>query len=664
MKDLAKEERNPNKKNEYPKNLPEKESRPWEENVIPLSPFSDEEIKLFGQGRHNRIFDFLGARLMESKGKPGAYFAVWAPNAEQVYVFGSFNKHEKRSHMLYPRWDSSGIWEGFVPGLKKGDKYKYLVVSKSGESFEKSDPLACFNELRPLTSSIIWDLEYEWNDKSWMQSRKRQNSLNQPISIYEMHLGSWKRNPESPEEFLTYREIAQLLPGYCKDLGFTHIEFMPVMEHPFDGSWGYQVTGYFSPTSRFGTPQDLMFLIDTLHQHNIGVILDWVPSHFPYDAHGLFRFDGTHLYEHEDMRKGYQPDWKSYIFNTGRNEIKSFLISNALFWLEYFHADGLRVDAVASMLYLDYSRKDGEWLPNEYGGNENLENIRFFKELNETVYREHPDIQMIAEDSTSYPGVSKPVSSNGLGFGMKWMMGWMNDTLKFFKRDPVHRKWHLDEFTFSFVYAFSENYLLPLSHDEMVHGKYSLINKMPGDEWKKFANLRLLFLYMWAHPGAKLLFMGSEFAQLAEWNFEKALDWHLLDHDNHKGIQKLIRDLNYLYRSEKALYEFSFSKEGFEWIAGDDYDNSVICFTRKGKSKKDTLIVVLNLTPVVHYQYRIGVPSPGIYKEILNSDNLKYSGSDVLNQDLHTNDIKQNGQKQSISLTLAPLAGMIFKKIE
>jgi 1,4-alpha-glucan branching enzyme len=630
--------------------------------VKPFSVFTSDDIEQYKEGKNYHLFRLLGSKPMEADGEEGTYFAVWAPNAETVHVSGSFNSFDQLSHMLYPRWDSSGVWEGFIPGIKQGADYKYHIHSKTGEVMEKADPFGNYAQTRPATSSIVWDLEYSWHDGSWMKRRKNHNALNKPVSIYEVHLGSWKRDPEDPSRFLNYREIAQLLPGYCHDLGFTHVEFLPVMEHPFDGSWGYQVTGYFAPTSRFGTPQDLMFLVDTLHQNGIGVIFDWVPSHFPYDAHGLYRFDGTHLYEHEDMRKGYQPDWKSYIFNTGRNEVKAFLISSALFWMEYYHADGLRVDAVASMLYLDYSRKEGEWLPNENGGNENLENIRFFKELNETIYAHFPDVQVIAEESSTYPGVTKPAYLNGLGFGMKWMMGWMNDTLRFFNRDPVHRKWHLDEFTFSFMYAFSENFLLPLSHDEMVHGKYSLVNKMPGDEWQRFANLRLMFLYMWSHPGAKLIFMGSEFGQLAEWNFEKALDWHLLDLDYHKGIQKLIRDLNYIYRTEKALYEYSFSAEGFEWISGEDYDNSVVCFMRKGKFKKDTLIIVLNMTPVVHYEYMVGVPFPGIYTELINSDNLKYAGSDVLNGKITAENSGHHNKKHSIKITLPPLGGVIFKK--
>lgn len=632
-----------------------------QQSVIPYSLFTAEDITLFKEGKHFRIYEMLGAHEVQHEGMHGVYFAVWAPNAMQIGVIGNFNGWNRTSHLLYGRWDGSGIMEGFIPGINKGEVYKYFIESYQGARLEKGDPYAYHWELRPKTASIVWDLNYSWNDKSWMKKRKNNNALNTPMSVYEVHLGSWKRNPEAPDTMLTYLELAELLPPYCDSLGFTHIELMPVMEHPFDGSWGYQQTGYYAPTSRFGTPQDFMHLVDTLHQHNLGVILDWVPSHFPYDEHGLFRFDGSHLYEHDDPRKGYHPDWKSYIFNSGRNEVKCFLISNALYWMDKFHIDGLRVDAVASMLHLDYSRKEGEWEPNIKGGRENLENEAFLKELNEVIYREYPDIQMIAEESTSWPGVSKPTYDGGLGFGMKWMMGWMNDTLQYFKRDPMYRKWHQSDLTFSMVYAFSENFMLPLSHDEVVHGKSSMIGKMPGDEWQRFANLRLLYTYMWTHPGTKLLFMGNEFAQSDEWNFESSLSWHLLQFEPHLGVQKLITDLNLIYRNEPAMYENSFNHEGFEWIAGDDIENCVLIFARKGKKAKDTLIVALNFTPVIRTNYAIGVAKAGTYQEILNSDSMKYWGTDNLNNTVKTKAVVHHGRAQSIEITIPPLGAAIFK---
>lgn len=630
-------------------------------HAIPYSLFTEEDIVQFKEGKHFRIYDKLGAHQIQVDGIHGVYFAVWAPNAMQIAVIGNFNGWNRTSHLLLGRWDGSGIMEGFIPGISKGEVYKYFIESYQGARLEKGDPYANYWELRPKTASIVWDLNYSWNDKSWMKKRKNHNALNKPISVYEVHLGSWKRNPEAPETFLTYRELAELLPAYCDSLGFTHIELMPVMEHPYDGSWGYQQTGYYAPTSRFGTPQDFMHLVDILHQHNIGIILDWVPSHFPYDEHGLFRFDGSHLYEHDDPRKGYHPDWKSYIFNSGRNEVKCFLISNALFWMDKFHIDGIRVDAVASMLHLDYSRKEGEWEPNIYGGRENLENVAFLKELNEVIYREYPDIQMIAEESTSWPGVSKPTYDGGLGFGMKWMMGWMNDTLQYFKRDPMYRKWHQSDLTFSMVYAFSENFMLPLSHDEVVHGKASMIGKMPGDEWQRFANLRLLYTYMWTHPGTKLLFMGNEFAQSNEWNFESSLSWHLLQYEPHLGMQKLITNLNALYRNEPAMYENSFNHEGFEWIAGDDIENCVLIYARKGKKAKDTLIVALNFTPVIRTNYAIGVPKAGNYQEIFNSDSKEYWGTDNLNHNVKSKAVAHHGRAHSIEITIPPLGAAVFK---
>ncbi len=632
-----------------------------QQSVIPYSLFTAEDITLFKEGKHFRIYEKLGAHQVQHEGMHGVYFAVWAPNAMQIGVIGNFNGWNRTSHLLFGRWDGSGIMEGFIPGIHKGEVYKYFIESYQGARLEKGDPYAYHWELRPKTASIVWDLNYSWNDKSWMKKRKNNNALNKPMSVYEVHLGSWKRNPEAPDTMLTYLELAELLPAYCDSLGFTHIELMPIMEHPFDGSWGYQQTGYYAPTSRFGTPQDFMHLVDALHQHNIGIILDWVPSHFPYDEHGLFRFDGSHLYEHDDPRKGYHPDWKSYIFNSGRNEVKCFLISNALYWMDKFHIDGLRVDAVASMLHLDYSRKEGEWEPNILGGRENLENEAFLKELNEEIYSAYPDIQMIAEESTSWPGVSKPTYDGGLGFGMKWMMGWMNDTLQYFKRDPMYRKWHQSDLTFSMVYAFSENFMLPLSHDEVVHGKSSMIGKMPGDEWQRFANLRLLYTYMWTHPGTKLLFMGNEFAQSNEWNFESSLSWHLLQFEPHLGVQKLITDLNAIYRNEPAMYENSFNHEGFEWIAGDDIENCVLIYARKGKKAKDTLIVALNFTPAIRTNYAIGVPKAGTYQEIFNSDSMKYWGVDNLNNSVKTKAVVHHGRAQSIEITIPQLGAAIFK---
>ncbi len=634
---------------------------PPEGNVYPHSRFTDFDIQLFQSGKHYRLYEKMGAHGCTLHGKEGTYFAVWAPNAAEVNVMGNFNFWNRYEHKLNLRWDGSGIWDGFIPDVKRGEAYKYAVITPEGHVLEKGDPYAYYWELRPNTASIVWDTYYEWQDNAWMKKRKKNNALNAPVSVYEVHLGSWKRNAHNPEEFLSYRELAALLPQYCKELGFTHVELMPVMEHPFDGSWGYQQTGYFAATSRFGTPQDFMFLLDTLHQHEIGVLLDWVPSHFPYDMHGLHMFDGTHLYEHADMRKGYHPDWKSYIFNSGRNEVRSFLISNALFWFDRYHADGLRVDAVASMLYLDYSRKEGEWIPNELGGRENLENVALLKALNETVYKEFPDVQMIAEESTSWPGVSKPLYNGGLGFGMKWMMGWMNDTLTYFKRDPMYRSWHQNDLTFSMVYAYSENFMLPLSHDEVVHGKASLLNKMPGDEWQKFANLRLLYMYMWTHPGSKLLFMGGEFGQWTEWNFKQGLEWHVLDFPQHKGVQHLIQDLNHLYRNEASMHQHQFDPKGFEWIAADDHKNAVLSFIRKGEKAHEFVVVVLNFTPNVLHEYRIGVPEKGTYTEILNSDNARYWGSDVQNSEVKSDAVAQHGKLHSIAITLPPLGGAVFK---
>jgi 1,4-alpha-glucan branching enzyme len=629
------------------------------------SRFSDFDISLFKAGKHYKLFEKLGSHVVDHLGTSGTYFAVWAPNAIQVFVEGNFNGWNKASHPMQVRWDESGIWEIFIPGIKSGEVYKYFIQSNSGEHLEKADPFALRWEEPPSTASIVWDTWYEWSDSSWMKSRYDFNSLNKPMSVYEMHFGSWVRSPESPDEFLSYRQMAEKLIPYLLETGFTHVEFLPLMEHPFYPSWGYQITGYFAATSRYGTPQDLMYLIEQLHLSGIGVIMDWVPSHFPGDEHGLYRFDGTHLFEHEDMKKGFHPDWKSFIFNYGRNEIKSFLISNAIFWLDRYHADGLRVDAVASMLYLDYSRKEGEWIPNKNGGRENLEAISFIKEFNEAVYSHFPDVQTIAEESTAFSGVSRPTFTGGLGFGMKWMMGWMHDTLDYFGKDPVHRKYNHQRITFSTVYAFTENFMLPFSHDEVVHGKGSLLDRMPGDEWQKFANLRLLYFYMFTHPGTKCLFMGCEFAQSAEWNFNQSLDWHLLEYAPHQGIKSTITALNKLYKSEPALYEKSFDSGGFEWIEGGDAENSVLVYSRKGNNPVDDLLIVLNMTPVPRKAWRIGLPSEGIWNLILNSDDLQYYGSGLFNeQNVISEEIFWHGKAQSGIMNLPPLAGLVFKMVK
>ncbi|KQS27917.1 1,4-alpha-glucan branching protein GlgB [Dyadobacter sp. Leaf189] len=631
--------------------------------VETVSRFTDFDIHLFRQGKHFKLYEKLGSHVMEHKGVVGTYFAVWAPNATYISVIGNFNGWNKGGHALAPRWDSSGIWEGWIPNVGVGEVYKYHIVSQTGEHLEKSDPFALWCEVSPKTASIVWDNWYEWGDSEWLKVRKEKNKLNAPISVYEVHLGSWQRDPSDPLRFLTYKEIAASLVPYVKEMGFTHVELMPVMEHPYPPSWGYQITGYFSCTARHGTPQELMYLIDQLHQAGIGVYIDWVPSHFPGDLHGLYRFDGTALYEHEDPRKGYHPDWKSYIFNYGRNEVRSFLISNAIFWLDRYHTDGLRVDAVASMLYLDYSRKHGEWIPNEFGGRENLEAISLLREMNVAAYTEFPDIQTIAEESTAFPGVSRPVFVGGLGFGMKWMMGWMNDTLKYFQLDPAFRRWHQDQLTFSLVYSFSENFMLPFSHDEVVYGKKSLINKMPGDEWQKFANLRLMFAYMFTHPGTKLLFMGGEFGQASEWNFERSLDWHLLEQAPNKGLKDCVKTLNQLYKDEHALFDHSFSSEGFEWIDTQDRENSVLVYARKGLDPAQSLIIALNLTPLPRKGYRVGVLSEGSWQEIFNSDAEAFGGSGVINYDPVTSEAHRwHGRANSLLLDLPPMGAVVLKK--
>ncbi len=618
---------------------------------------TDYDIYLFKQGSNFKLYEKFGSHVNNK----GTYFSVWAPNAESVSVTGDFNGWSAEADPLSLREDSSGIWEGFIPGVRKGSLYKYHVVSKyNNYRVDKGDPFAFYWETPPKTSSILWDLGYEWNDDMWMRERHKNNSPTSPFSIYEVHLGSWRRVPEEGNRHLTYKEIAHYLADYVKETGFTHVEFLPVMEHPFYGSWGYQVTGYFAPTSRYGTPQDFMYLVDYLHKNGIGVIVDFVPSHFPSDEHGLVYFDGTHLYEHADPRKGFHPDWKSYIFNYGRHEVMEFLISSALFWLDKYHVDGLRVDGVASMLYLDYSRKEGEWIPNVYGGRENLEAIAFLKRFNEVVNKEFPDVNTIAEESTAWPMVSKPVYAGGLGFSMKWNMGWMHDTLEYFSKDPLYRKYHHNRLTFSIWYAFSENFILSLSHDEVVYGKGSLLGKMPGDEWQKFANLRLLLGYMYAHPGKKLLFMGGEFGQWKEWNHDDSIEWHLLEHTFHQGVQKWVKDLNSFYTSEPFLYETDFKAEGFEWMDFQDWEQSVISFIRKNEN--NVVLVVCNFTTVPRYNYRTGVPYSGMWKEVLNSDAKIYGGSGHGNfGSLEASPVPLHGRYYSLSLTLPPLGVLFFK---
>jgi len=632
------------------------------DKVIPgVSLFTDADIYLFKEGNHFKLYDKMGSHVIEANGKKGTYFSVWAPNAESVAVIGNFNNWDTGRHKLFPRLDASGIWEGFIPADLSGQLYKYRVQSKfMGYGADKGDPYSYFWEMSPKTSSIVWDLKYEWEDREWMKNRHKNNALDAPISVYEVHMGSWKKQGA---QSLSYRELAKDLVDYIKETGFTHVEFMPVMEHPFYGSWGYQVGGYFAPTSRFGTPQDFMYLVDCLHKNNIGIILDWVPSHFPTDEFGLGFFDGTHLYEHDDQRKGFHPDWKSWIFNYGRNEVRNFLISNALFWLDKYHIDGLRVDAVASMLYLDYSRKSGEWVPNEFGGKENLEAISFLKRMNEVVFKEYPGIQTIAEESTSYPMVSKPIYMGGLGFGMKWNMGWMHDILFFMSRDPVYRKYDFNTLTFSMMYAFFENFMLSLSHDEVVHLKGSLVSKMPGNDWEKSANLRVLLGYLFAHPGKKTLFMGAEFGQVGEWDFNNSLEWHLLNDPLHAGIKKWSSDLNRVYKTEPALYEVDFDWKGFQWIDCKNYEESIISFIRSGKKPEDTIAVICNFTPVPRRDYIIGVPFPGFWKELLNSDAKEYGGSGAGNfGGAHAFASPSHGFPNHIMLNLPPLSILLLKK--
>lgn len=628
------------------------------------SLLSAQDLHLFNEGTHYRIYDKLGAHLLSIDGVSGASFAVWAPNAREVHVMGDFNHWDRKAHSLQIQGDS-GIWTGFIPGVHPGTLYKYSIISHyHQQKLEKTDPVGFYQEVPPRTASIVWNLEYQWKDEDWLEKRRESDYLHSPVSIYEVHLGSWRKVIEEDRSSLTYRELAHQLVEYVKKMGFTHVELMPVMEHPFDGSWGYQVTGYFAPTSRYGTPQDFMYFVDYLHQNGIGVILDWVPSHFPTDGHGLGLFDGTHLYEHADPKQGFHPDWKSFIFNYGRNEVKSFLMSSALFWLDKYHIDGLRVDAVASMLYLDYSRKEGEWIPNEHGGRENINAIRFLQKLNEEVYRCYPGAQTTAEESTAWPMVSQPVYLGGLGFGFKWDMGWMHDTLQYMKKDPVYRKHHHHEITFRMLYAFHENFVLPLSHDEVVHGKGSLIGKMPGDDWQKFANLRLLYGYMFGQPGKKLLFMGGEFGQWKEWNHAESLDWNLLEYPLHSGLQKWVSDLNQIYRRESALYELDSDPSGFEWGDCQDWEQSILSFLRKSKDGKRLTAVVCNFTPVPRIGYRIGVPLSGMWKEVLNSDAECYGGSNLGNGGgVMAEELPAHGKPFSLTLILPPLGVLFFEKV-
>src|SRR5690554_273809 len=620
---------------------------------------TDHDIYLWNEGSHFRLYEKMGSHLAPDG--EGTYFAVWAPNAEGVSVIGDWNGWDPDADPLRPV-GSSGVWAAFVPAARAAHAYKYRIRNGSYQ-VDKADPFAFHHETPPRTASKIWDLSYEWDDEECMRTRGTRNRLTDPISVYEVHLGSWRRDPSDPQRFLTYRELAPQLAEYVSSLGFTHVEFLPVMEHPFYGSWGYQTTGYFAPTSRYGTPQDFMYLIDTLHQAGIGVILDWVPSHFPTDEHGLGYFDGTHLFEHADPRQGFHPDWKSSIFNYGRAEVPAFLISSALFWLDRYHVDGLRVDAVASMLYLDYSRKEGEWIPNRFGGRENLEAIEFLRRLNETAYGEYPEIQTIAEESTAWPMVSRPLYLGGLGFGMKWDMGWMHDTLQYFSRDPMFRAYHHNELTFRMVYAFTESFMLPLSHDEVVHGKGSMIRKMPGDQWQQFANLRLLYAYMWTQPGKKLLFMGSEFAQWSEWNHDSGLEWKLIDFHTHGGLQRLVADLNRLYREEPALHELDTDPAGFEWVDANDNVHSVLTYLRKS-SDGDTLLVALNFTPEPRHAYRVGVPHSGRWDEVLNTDARIYGGSGQGNLggvETGPLPVPHHGRPDSIDIVIPPLGAVVFK---
>jgi len=650
----------------------ENSPRPYEEvhfvetsgPVWNYSIFTEEAVNNFQQGTLYNAYQYFGNKQLEVLDTEGTYFAVWAPNATRVSIVGNFNNWRDGIHPLFVRLDKSGIWEGFIPGCKRGEVYKYSIHGFEGKIMQKGDPYAHFWEKKPLTASITWNFEYNWSDLSWMESREKHNSLQSPYAVYEVHLASWMRpEPFDEESYFSYWQIAQRLVPYVKQMGFTHVELMPVMEYPFDGSWGYQGTGYFAPTSRFGNPEEFMAMIDFFHQEGIGVILDWVPSHFPYDSHGLFMFDGTHTYEYADMRKGYHPDWNSYIFNYRRGEVRSFLISNARFWLDKFHIDGLRVDAVSSMLKLDYSRNEGEWEPNEFGGNGNIEAIAFLKDMNQMVYRDFTGVQTIAEEATNWPGVSRPTYADGLGFGMKWMMGWMHDTLRYFKQDPLYRQFQQNQLTFSMMYYHDENFMLPLSHDEVVHGKSPMIYKMPGDEWQKFANLRLLYTYMFAHPGAKLLFMGNEFAQTEEWNYKTSLRWDLLEHQSHAGMKACVSALAHLLKQEPALYEQQFNQDGFAWHDLDHREESVICFRRMTKTNDQELMVVLNLTPKERLEWTVGVNSTEEWLEIFNSDEKKYWGTgNYVNNTVIFPINQKNAGSYEIKISLPPLGGCILKR--
>ena len=616
---------------------------------------TEHDIYLFREGTHATLYRSLGCHLAP---RGGGHFAVWAPNARAISVIGDWNDWKAGVDVLQPRWDHSGIWEADVPKVRRGQTYKYAITNVHGTREDRADPYAFYGEVAPASASRAWTLEYEWGDGEWMSGRAKRNAMEAPFSVYEVHLGSWRR--DSDNALPTYRDIAKPLAEYARWLGFTHVELMPITEHPFYGSWGYQTTGYFAPTSRYGTPQDCMYLVDVLHQHGIGVILDWVPSHFPDDPHALAKFDGTHLYEHADPRLGFHPEWKSAIFNYGRNEVRAFLTSSAHFWLETYHVDGLRVDAVASMLYLDYGRKAGEWIPNVHGGHENLEAIEFLKHLNVTVGRDFPDARTIAEESTAWPQVSRPVFMGGLGFSMKWNMGWMHDTLDYFSHDPIYRRYHHDALTFSLWYAFTENFVLPLSHDEVVYGKKSLIDKMPGDRWRKFANLRLLLGYMWTHPGKKLLFMGGEIGQWREWHHERQLDWELTREADHAGLQQWVRDLNRTYAQRPELHQLDFTQPGFEWIDSHDSDASVLTYLRKS-ADGSPVMVACNFTPVVRHGYRVGVPLGGAWIETLNSDAPFYGGSGVGNMGrVEAQDTACHGRPHSLSLTLPPLGILVL----
>ena len=625
---------------------------------------SELDLHLFNEGNHDQIYDRLGAHLTTQDGISGVHFAVWAPNAKSISVVGDFNGWKPQQHPLN-KIGNSGIWAVFVPGLHQGELYKYQVTDFHGQDVLKADPYGFFSELPPRNASVVFDInQYHWNDQDWLQRRKEINHAEAPISVYELHLGSWRQDSQRENGWMNYRDLAPQVVEYCQQLGFTHIELMPISEHPYTGSWGYQTVGYFAVTSRYGTPTDFMYFVDYCHQHGLGVIIDWVPAHFPKDAFGLARFDGTSLYEHADPRKGEHPDWDTLIFNYERNEVRNFLISNALFWIKKYHIDGLRVDAVASMLYLDYSRQEGQWIPNEYGGRENLGAIDFIKRMNQKVHEIAPDVLTIAEESTAWGGVSHPLSAGGLGFSLKWNMGWMNDTLKYFSKEPIHRRYHHDELTFSLIYAFSENFMLPFSHDEVVHGKGSLLDKMPGDVWQQMANLRLLYSYMWAHPGKKLLFMGSEFGQWLEWNCNQPLQWELLEKQAHQGIQRLVADLNHLYRNEPALHQCDLASDGFEWINCHDRDNSSLTWLRRGHAADQSLIVAANFTPVVRESQRIGVPELGTYQVIFNSDSEYYGGSNVGNSlNLIAEPIAAQGRPASIEVTMPPLGVKYLKRL-